>query len=231
MPSSCLFFSPEEIKLHIVDQKGGGLFHEMKGLPHLGVGLVDTSCNSVNEFIHNIEEEVQRRYGLLEECGVSNMYQYLKLRKKSQRPMEAMPHLIIVLDELATLKVEQPEVFRKLTDWGNGMNATLLGIHIVFSTQNPHGVVDDLIWSMSDFKICSTKQRPETTPHEPVISTCPGRLYMQSRSKSEIQLIQLAYCDTDIKQNSINMSGYDWFFKKQSQRNEIIDLIMRFELD
>lgn len=232
--SLCLFFSPEEVRLHIVDQKGGGMAHEMKGLPHLGASLCDSSCDSVNEFIRSIEEEIARRYMLLEKYAVSNMYQYQKLRKTSLVTMEPMPHLIIVLDEMAFLKREQPDVFQTITSWGNRMNATLLGIHIVFSTQAPYGIIDDTIWNMSDFRICSTKQRPETVSEsasETSVSTCPGRLYMQSRSKSEIQLIQLAYCDTDASQNSIDLSRYEWFFQKKSQKNEIIDMIMRYELD
>lgn len=52
---------------------------------------------------------------------------------------------------------------------------------------------------------------------------------MQARSKSEIQLIQLAYCDTENAER--NLSGLEWFFDNKSQRKEIIDLIMRYELD
>lgn len=227
--SLCLFFSPENIRLHIIDQKGGGLLHEMKGLPHLGCGLSESSEYAVKEFTHNIEDEIDRRYKLLEKEKVSNIYQYLKLRKQSPETVESMPHLFIAFDELWTLKVQYPEVFEKLKNWGNRMNAELLGIHLLFSTQYFEGLIDDSIWRMIDYRICSTVQRHGKHDNDPAISNCPGRLYMQARSKSEIQLIQLAYCDTENAER--NLSGLEWFFDNKSQRKEIIDLIMRYELD
>ena len=61
------------------------------------------------------------------------------------------------------------------------------------------------------------------------ISWCPGRLYLQSKSSSGVQLIQLAYCWNEIKDT--NRDTYDWFFGKSSEKAELIDLIKRYELD
>lgn len=227
--SLCLFFSPDDIKLHIIDQKGGGLLYEMEGLPHLGCGLSETTDQAVEDFIQNIECEINRRYQLLEKAAVSNIYQYLKLRKQFPDKYEAMPHLVIVFDELSMLKVEFPDVLEKLKFWGSRMNAELLGVHMLFSTQAFDGLIDDSIWRMIDYRICSTVQRNGKSDNVPVMSSCPGRLYMQARSKSEIQLIQLAYCDTENAES--NLSGLECFFDSKSQRKEIIELIKRYEMD
>lgn len=228
--SLCLFFSPEEIKIHVIDQKGGRMVHELGGLPHLGICLTESTEEAINRFIQAIDNEVQRRFRLLEKYSVSNIYQYLKVQKKSGDKMEAMPHLIMAFDELGMLKAEYPEIFAKIKSWGSKMNASLLGIHIIFSTQKHAGLIDDSIWKMSDYKICSTMQRDEVSIVESAdTSRCPGRLYLQSRSRSKVQLIQLAYCCTEIDEE--NALGFGWFFEKKSEKSEIIDVIMRYELD
>lgn len=228
--SLCLFFSPEEIRIHVIDQKGGGMVHELEGLPHLGMCLTESTDEAVNRFINTIDNEVQRRFRLLENYSASNIYQYLKKQKSSIDKMEEMPHLVIVFDELRMLKVEYPEIFAKIKAWGSKMNASLLGVHIIFSTQNYAGLIDDSIWKMSDYKICSTMQRDELSFVKSAnTSRFPGRLYLQSRSSSKVQLIQLAYCCTEIDEG--DAAEFGWFFTKKSEKNEIIDLIMRHELD
>jgi len=42
-------------------------------------------------------------------------------------------------------------------------------------------------------------------------------------------LIQLAYCWNEI--NDTNRDTYNWFFGKNSEKAELIDLIKRYELD
>ncbi len=228
--SLCLFFSPDEIRLHIVDLKGGGIVHDLNGLPHLGVCLTESSGAAINHFVQAIDNEVQRRFRLLEKYSVSNFYQYLKLRKISDHKMEIMPHLIIAFDELAPLKVEYPETVAKIKAWGSKMNSSLLGIHIIFATQKYAGLIDNSILKLCDYRICSAMQRNEFSfveSSDP--SRCPGRLYLQSRSRSKVQLIQLAYCCTKIDDE--NAAELGWFFSKKSEKEELIDLIMRYQLD
>ena len=228
--SLSLFFSSDDIRFYIIDQKGGGIVGELEGLPHLGECLTDSTYESVNRFINTIDNEVQQRYQILEKYSVSNIYQYIKKQKKSSSEMQAMPHIVIAFDELATIKVEYPDILEKIKCWGNRMNASLLGIHIIFTTQNYAGLIDDSIWKMCDFRICSSMQKSKlSADYRADNSQCPGRLYLQSRAKSKVQLLQLAYCCTEISED--DSIGFNWFFQKKSEKNEVVDLIKRFQLD
>lgn len=227
--SLSLYFSPEEVRLHVIDQKGGGIIHELDGLPNLGECLSGSSYESVNNFISVIDNEVERRFQLLEEYSVSNIYQYIKLRKKSESPMASMPHLVIAFDELGIVKREYPEVLEKIKNWGNKMNASLLGVHIIFSTQNYAGLIDDSIWNMCDFRICSSMQKSEFSNDRSLVdNVCPGRLYLQSKSRSKIQLLQLAYCCSEIAEETMR---FNWFFSKKTEKKEVIDLLKRYQMD
>ena len=63
-----------------------------------------------------------------------------------------MPHLLIIADEFAELKKEQPEFVRALVSAARVGRS--LGINLILATQKPSGVVDDEIWSNTRFRIC-----------------------------------------------------------------------------
>ena len=75
-----LFFSPEEIQLHIIDR---WLPDKFKDLPHLGRCLSEYSSEAVDTFINEIDSEIQRRFSILEKNSVPNVYQYLKNIKRA----------------------------------------------------------------------------------------------------------------------------------------------------
>ena len=141
--------------------------------------------------------------------------------------MDAMPHLLIILDELSSFKVYYPDAFDKIRQWGSRLNTSLLGIHIIITTQNPDSTIDDALWHMCDFKICSSLLRKVDSEN---VSRCPGRLYFQSRAESKIQIIQLAYCGKHIDdKESLGFSGF--FEETKFEKDDIVELIKRFELD
>ena len=102
--SLALHFSEDDVIFDIVDLKGGGIAHELAGLPHIHQSLVEDSEESVNAFVNSIKTEVDRRDKLLQENNVDNIYQYLKLRKEKTGGYEPMPHLILAVDEIAIFK-------------------------------------------------------------------------------------------------------------------------------
>ena len=63
-----------------------------------------------------------------------------------------MPHLLIIADEFAELKKEQPDFVRALVSAARVGRS--LGINLILATQKPSGVVDDEIWSNTRFRIC-----------------------------------------------------------------------------
>ena len=228
--SLCLFFSSEEVRIHIIDLRGGKSFLRMRELQHFGTCLTEDSQDAVYRFMEELESELEKREKLLRRYSAANVYQYLKMRRNNAVGMEPMPHLIVAMDEIRDLKVNYPEVFARIRSWGSRDNAVRTGVHLLMTTQNPMGLVDDFTWNTSNFKICSTMQRSEfETDAAADVSSCPGRLYMQSQTRSRVQLLQLAYCPADISDSVV--SEHSWFFGRKSELDEIIRLIERDQMD
>ena len=70
------------------------------------------------------------------------------LKRRSDR---TAPHLFLISDEFAELKVNQPDFIKELVSIARVGRS--LGVHLILATQKPSGVVDDQIWSNSRFKI------------------------------------------------------------------------------
>lgn len=233
--SLSLHFTTDDVRLHMIDLKGGGIVKELCGLPHLGVCLTEDSDEAVRVFYGTMEEEIRKRSALLEAYSVSNIYQYLKKRKKDT-DMPPMPHIVIAFDELGNLKRDYPDIAYAIKEWGSGMNATLLGMHLIYATQHYAGLIDDSIQRLADFRICSNMQKTEFRTYQlsEDKSRCPGRLYFHSQYQENIQLIQLAYSEADVHSGSAvdhRSEDYRWFFGHQRQRTAIIQQINRSELD
>lgn len=231
-------FAPEDIRFHMVDLKGGRVVSELSGLPHMGACLSSANPNAIKEFSAMLQAEIQTRYNLLEQYAVSNHAQYLEKRKQApmSKKMPAMPHLLILIDEFRELKVDWPEVAHQLQEWGSGMNAVLLGVHLIYSTQNYEGLIDYSIFHMVGFKICSCSKEGELMEYlndnKTGTSERPGRLYFQSLTQPQIQLMQLAYSG-----EALRIPGRDeapprefWhFFERESQRRAIINALSHYE--
>ena len=58
-----------------------------------------------------------------------------------------LPHLIVIVDEFAELKAQQPDFMDDLIS--TARIGRSLGVHLILATQKPSGVVDGQIWSNS----------------------------------------------------------------------------------
>lgn len=67
--------------------------------------------------------------------------------------------MILIVDEFAELKAEQPEFMKELISAARIGRS--LGVHLILATQKPSGQVDDQIWSNSRFKLCLKVQSQE----------------------------------------------------------------------
>ena len=54
---------------------------------------------------------------------------------------EPLPHLFLISDEFAELKVNQPDFIKELVSIARVGRS--LGVHLILATQKPSGVVDD----------------------------------------------------------------------------------------
>ena len=109
---------------------------------------------------------------------------------------EPIPHLIIVCDEFAELKNQQPEFMEDLIS--TARIGRSLGVHLILATQKPSGVVDAQIWSNSKFKVC-LKVQDKSDSMEMIKNDLAaelknvGRFYLQVGYNEYFAMGQAAY--------------------------------------
>lgn len=161
--SLAINFNPDEVQFVLIDYKGGGLALSFENsemgikLPHLAGTITNLDKSAINRSIASLESELKRRQAVFNEAreklkeGSMNIYKYQQFYRKGL-VTEPMSHLLIICDEFAELKQQQPEFMEQLISISRIGRS--LGVHLILATQKPSGVVNDQIWSNSKFKVC-----------------------------------------------------------------------------
>lgn len=182
-----LNFSPDDVAFILIDFKGGGMADVFKDLPHLAGSITNLDGNELKRSLVAIETELEKRQKLFKdtsnELKISNIdiYRYQQLYREG-RVKAPLPHLIIISDEFAELKQQQPDFLEQLIR--TARIGRSLGVHLILATQKPDGVVDDQIKSNIKFKIClrvQDKMDSISMIDRPDAATIrvPGRFYLQ----------------------------------------------------
>ena len=209
--SLAINYSPNEVAFVLVDFKGGDMARPfMKkpfspALPHLAATISNLSGNILYRALVSFEAEIKSRQRLFNEAAamlgvdkldINSYHKYFK-SGKLQTPL---PHLIIIIDEFAQLKTQQPEFLTQLVNVAQVGRS--LGIHLILATQKPSGVVDPQIWSNSRFKVClkvADKQDSVDMINKPDAAMIknPGRLYVQVGYDEIYEYVQSGYSGAD----------------------------------
>ena len=121
--------SPHEIKLILIDPKRVEL-PRYNGIPHLLTRVIVDPEKALPALKWAIAE-MDRRYKLFENTGARDINAYNELSG-----FQALPYILIVVDELADLMVLAPaEVERTITRLAQMSRAT--GLHLILATQRP----------------------------------------------------------------------------------------------
>ena len=119
---------PDRLRMVMVDPKRVELT-PFNGIPHL-IAPVIVDTDEVLVVLRAMQNEMLRRYKLMEEIGVRNLEGYNKKSKVD------MPFLVIIIDELADLMMAASyEVEQGLVRLAQLGRAT--GIHLILATQRP----------------------------------------------------------------------------------------------
>lgn len=242
--SAATIFHPYELGFVIIDFKGGGMVNQFRNLPHLIGAITNIDGNEIQRSLKSIKAELMKRQTLFAEAGVNQIDKYIQLYKNGE-VKEALPHLVMIVDEFAELKAEQPDFMKELISAARIGRS--LGVHLILATQKPSGVVDDQIWSNSKFKLCLKVQSTEDsnevlkTPLAAEIKE-PGRAYLQVGNNEIFDLFQSAYSGgpasmdesdgghKEFSINSLNIYGLrNTIFKTQKPKNE--NLVQKTQLD
>lgn len=144
-------YHPDEVAFILIDYKGGGMAQSFEGLPHVSGVITNLGGNATNRALLSINAEIKHRQQLFNDFKVKHIDAYIELYR-SGIATEPMPHLLIIADEFAELKKEQPEFVRSLVSAARVGRS--LGVNLILATQKPSGVVDDEIWSNTRFRLC-----------------------------------------------------------------------------
>lgn len=148
--SMCVCYHPHDVNFVIIDYKGGGMANLLIDLPHV-VGKITNIGSNIQRSLISLQSEMKRRQRVFDQYDVNHIDKYQKKYREGKAD-EPMPHLIIVADEFAELKKEEPDFMKGLISASRIGRS--LGVHLVLATQKPTGVVDDQIQSNSNFRLC-----------------------------------------------------------------------------
>ena len=148
--SAATLFHPYEVSFVIIDFKGGGMVNQFKDLPHLIGAITNIDGREIDRSLKSIKAELLKRQELFAQANVNHIDKYIKLYKEHKVAV-ALPHLIIIVDEFAELKAEQPEFMKELISAARIGRS--LGVHLILPTQTPSGQVNEQISSNSKFKV------------------------------------------------------------------------------
>lgn len=204
-------FHPHDVAFLLIDYKGGGMANLFKNLPHLLGTITNLDGAQSMRALASINAEIHRRERLFREFEVNHINQYQK-KFKNGEAKEPLPHLFLISDEFAELKVNQPNFIKELVSIARVGRS--LGVHLILATQKPSGVVDDQIWSNSRFKIAlkvadrSDSNEMLHTPDAAEI-TQTGRAYLQVGNNEVYELFQSAWSGADYQPDKDDMGIED----------------------
>ena len=193
--SYAIRYPPDKLAFFLIDYKGGGMSNMFAALPHLAGSISNLSRSATRRAMIALKSENLRRQEIFAECGVNNINDYTRLYDKGDRT-EPLPHVLVIVDEFAELRKEEPEFMDRLISISQVGRS--LGIHLILATQKPAGVVDDKIRSNTGFRIAlrlamrSDSMDMLHRPDAADIKEC-GRAYLQIGGDDEPECFQSGY--------------------------------------
>ena len=123
---------PEDLKLVMIDPKMVEL-SRFAGLPHI-IGKPESEIDRIPAVLRWVTREMDARYKKFAEVGSRNLQEYNQVM--ARRREEALPRIVVLIDELADLMLQSPiETEKTICRLAQMARAT--GIHLVVATQRP----------------------------------------------------------------------------------------------
>lgn len=165
--------APDEVRFVMIDPKMLEL-SVYEGIPHLLCPVI-TDMKAAGNALNWCVEEMEKRYRLLSHLGVRNLMSYndkilaakaagetlynpFSLNSSHPDPLEKLPHIVIIIDELADLMMtEKKTVETQIARLAQKARAA--GIHMIIATQRPSvDVITGLIKANIPTRIAFTVQ-------------------------------------------------------------------------
>jgi DNA segregation ATPase FtsK/SpoIIIE, S-DNA-T family len=144
---------PSRLNFVLIDYKGGSAFAECAEFPHT-VGMVTDLDEQLGaRALRSLEAELRYRERVLGEYRAGDLIAYQQL------DAPALPRLLVIIDEFATLAAELPDFVASLV--GIAQRGRSLGVHLLLATQRPSGAVNENIRANANLRICLRVQTPQ----------------------------------------------------------------------
>ena len=124
--------TPDDVRLILIDPKRVELSN-YNGIPHLLVPVVCEPKKSLGALQWAVTE-MESRFETIEQAGVRNLHEFNE-KVDNGYPADKMARVLIVIDELADLKMAVPDIEGHITRLTQKARAA--GIHIIIGTQRP----------------------------------------------------------------------------------------------
>ncbi|MFA5693053.1 MAG: type VII secretion protein EssC, partial [Acholeplasmataceae bacterium] len=243
-------YHPDEVNFILIDYKGGsvaGAFENKEAgikIPHMVGTITNLDTVELKRSLVSIESELKRRQRLFNKVrealneSTIDIYKYQRLYREGlvDTPIS---HLLIVSDEFAELKLQQPEFMSQLIS--TARIGRSLGVHLILATQKPSGIVDDQIWSNSRFRVCMKVQEKADSMDMIKCSDAAmlkdvGRFYLQVGYNEFFALGHSAWCGSqyipmdkrkkkvDTAINFIDNTGYVLKHIDSKKKSELVSV-------
>lgn len=198
--------SPERLSVVFMDYKGGSAFRDLVALPHVVGTVTNLDERLARRALASLRAELTRRQHQLKLADAQDRPDYLR-RAELDSGLPPFPRLLIVVDELAELKDQLPDLVEGLV--GVARIGRSLGVHLVLATQRPAGVVDAQIRANVNLRVC-LRTRDETESIDVIETGDAARIPVDRPGRAMVgsggpvaALVQTARITTPVQDGSI----------------------------
>lgn len=190
---------PHRLSMVILDYKGGSTAEACKDLPHVRGIVTDLDKGVMTKrAIAAIKYEIEYRENIFRDFSNKTglRIEDLESYNKTITDGPIIPYQMVIVDELAELKIREPAAMEILEDIARRGRST--GIYLLLTTQNPQGVINAQIAANVNYKICFRISKDNSrgiieSPDAAYISDkTPGRGIMRV-GNNELVTFQSAY--------------------------------------
>ena len=141
---------PSRTSFLLVDPRGPAGLAAVAGLPHVVGHVTDVTDQAADRLVQTLDGEAHRRERALASAGTTDIADHLH-RRATDPALEPLPRLVVVVDGLATLAVDHPEVVQSLVALAE--RGPRLGLHLVLATQRPRAPLHEHVRGVAGIRI------------------------------------------------------------------------------
>lgn len=181
--SLALSASPEQLKMVLIDYKGGAGLGHLAELPHVEHLFTDLEAGDTPWLLRTIEAALQRRKEACAAAGFRSVAQWREAFTGDGNEAPP-PRLLIVVDEFRVLAETFPHYLSKLTALAT--QGRSLDMHLVAASQRSGGALPADLRAALDLRIALRVTEPQDslevlgTPKAAELPRIPGRAIMAS---------------------------------------------------